>query len=90
MKRFQRQLSLHEPVCYQIKVPGQLDQRWTEWESRMTVSVLQEEDGLVVTTLTGAIDQAALVGVVRRLYSLGLPIISVIHIESSEMVASGT
>jgi hypothetical protein len=32
---------------------------------------------LPVTTLTGAVDQAALHGLLRRLYSLGLPLISV-------------
>jgi hypothetical protein len=33
-------------------------------------------DGLPVTKLTGALDQAALQGLLRRLCSLGMPIIS--------------
>ena len=36
-------------------------------------------DGAPVSTLTGKVDQAALHGLLRRLYSLGLPLISVIY-----------
>jgi len=43
----------------------------------MTVSVESEGTGTPVTTLTGVADQAALHGLLRRLYSLGLPLISV-------------
>jgi len=41
----------------------------------MTLTV--ESDGSPVTTLTGLVDQAALHGLLRRLYSLGLPLNSV-------------
>jgi hypothetical protein len=47
----------------------------------MTITVESEGDGLPVTTLTGTVDQAALQGLLRRLYSLGLPLISVICVE---------
>ena len=43
----------------------------------MTVAVKYDDDGTPVTTLTGSVDQAALHGLLRRLYSLGLPLISV-------------
>jgi hypothetical protein len=44
----------------------------------MTITVENEGDGLLVTTLTGVVaDQAALQGLLRRLYSLGLPLMSV-------------
>lgn len=36
-----------------------------------------DDDGLPVTTLTVTVDQAALQGLLRRLYNLGLPLISV-------------
>jgi hypothetical protein len=39
----------------------------------MTITVESEGDGPPVTTLTGTVDQAALQGLLRRLYSLGLP-----------------
>jgi len=41
-------------------------------------------DGLPVTTLTGTVDQAALQSVLRRLYSVGLPLISVTCVESGQ------
>jgi hypothetical protein len=47
----------------------------------MTITVDSEGDDPPVTALTGALDQAALQGVLRRLYSLGLPLISVNCIE---------
>jgi hypothetical protein len=83
MKHIKQKLTLDRPATYQIKVPGHLDERWTEWDGRMTVSVEGEDDSLPVTTLTGTVDQAALQGVLRRLYSLGLPLISVICVELS-------
>jgi hypothetical protein len=43
----------------------------------MTLTVESEGDGPPVTTLTGIVDQAALHSLLRRLYSLGLPLISV-------------
>jgi hypothetical protein len=44
----------------------------------MKVTVKSASEGQPVTTLTGTIDQAALHGLLRRLYSLGVPFISVI------------
>ena len=76
-----RKLSLHRPVVYQIKVPGQLDESWSDWAGGMTITVEREGDDPPVTTLTGTIDQAALHGLLRRLYSLGLPLISVDYVE---------
>jgi hypothetical protein len=75
-------LSLDRPATYQIKVPGHLDESWSEWDSRMTIEVAGESDDPPVTILTSTVDQAALHGLLRRLYSLGLPLISVICLRS--------
>ena len=80
-KNSEQKLSLDRPAAYQIKVPGQLDQSWSDWTGGMMVTVDSDEDGIPVTTLTGSFDQAALQGLLRRLYSLGLPLISVVCIE---------
>ena len=82
MKRDKPKLTLSRPAIYQIKVPGQLDANLADWVERVTLTVESEGDGPAVTTLTGVIDQAALHGLLRRLYSLGLPLISVNCIES--------
>ena len=81
IKKDIQNLTLDRPATYQIKVPGHLDESWSGWDGRMTVTVESESDGLPITTLTGSIDQAALHGLLRRLYSLGLPLISVICVE---------
>jgi hypothetical protein len=77
MKKDKQKLTLDRPATYQIKVPGHLDQSWSEWAGGMTVKVESEGDGSPITILTGTFDQAALQGLLRRLYSLGLPLISV-------------
>ena len=70
-------LTLDRPVAYQIKVPGELDASWSDWVGGMTIRCECEGGGPPVTTLSGTIDQATLQGLLRRLYSLGLPLISV-------------
>jgi hypothetical protein len=83
MKEIKQKLTLDRPTTYQIKVPGELDESWSEWAGGMTITVESEGDGPPVTILTGTFDQAALQGLLRRLYSLGLPLISVICVDCS-------
>ena len=71
-------LTLDRPARYEIKVPGHLDETWSDWVEGMTITVERGVDGLPVTTLTGTVDQAALHGLLRRLYALGLPLLSVV------------
>jgi hypothetical protein len=80
MNQIKRKLTLY-PATYQIIVPGHLDANWTEWSDRMTITADSQSDGQPITTLTGTIDQAALQGLLRGLYSLGLPLISVTWLE---------
>ena len=70
--------TLDGPAIYEIKVPGELDEGWTDWNGKMKVTVERKGDGPPITILTGVVDQAALHSLLRRLYALGLPIISVI------------
>ena len=81
MKEIKQKLALDRPATYQIKVPGHLDESWTMWDTEMPFTVENEVDSRPVTTLTATVDQAALHGLIRRLYSLGLPLISVKWIE---------
>lgn len=73
-----KKLSLDRPATYQIQVPGRLAENWAEG---LTITVESEGDGPPITTLTGTFDQAALQSLLRRLYSLGLPLISVNCVE---------
>ena len=67
-------LTLDQPIIYQIRVSGYLSADWAEG---MTMSTKQDSGGSPVTTLIGTFDQAALLGLLRRLYYLGVPLISV-------------
>jgi hypothetical protein len=84
MKEVKQKLTLDRPATYQIKVPGHLGESWADWAGGMTITVDCEGDGLPVTTLTGTVDQAALQGLLRRLYSLGLPLLSVNRVDAEE------
>lgn len=82
MEAGKRKLTLDQLAIYQIKVPGELDKSWLDWIEDITV-VVEIDDSLPVSILTVTVDQAALQGLLRRLYSLGLPLISVILIDYS-------
>ncbi len=83
MNEIIQKLTLDRPVTYKIKVPGELDESWSEWNGKLTIAVESKGDGPPITILTGTFDQAALQGLLRKLYSLGLPLISVICVDCS-------
>ncbi|MBE9507668.1 MAG: hypothetical protein IMY86_06415 [Chloroflexi bacterium] len=61
------------PMTYQIQVQGKLDEDWSDWFRGMTVAF---EGG--TTTLTGPVaDQAALRGILTRIWDLNLTVLSV-------------
>ncbi len=67
-----------ESQYYEIRVQGHLERHWETWFDGMTLT--DKPDG--ETLLIGAIrDQAALHGVIDRLRDLGLPLLSVRHVE---------
>ena len=74
-------LTLDRPVQYRVQVPGHLDPSWVDWLGDVQVDFSCDKDGEFITTLTGLMDQAALIGLLRRLYAWGLPLISVTHLE---------
>jgi hypothetical protein len=81
MKRNTFKLTLYQPETYQITVPGALDAGWISGATSLRITVEESVDGQPVSIITAQMDQAALQGLLRRLYSLGLPLISVIWID---------
>jgi len=78
MNNVNKQSGLDQPARYQIKVQGKLSENWSDWFSSMTVTL--END---VTILTGPVaDQAALRGILSRIWDLNLTLISVNRIET--------
>ena len=65
--------------CYEIRVLGRLNERWSSSFDGMTITV-QETDGVpTITVLSGpVVDQPALRSILCRLWDLNLTVISVI------------
>jgi hypothetical protein len=73
------------PPCYEIRIKGHLDDRWSDWFEDLTITL--EEDG--DTLLTGpVIDQAALHGLLKKVRDLGMPLVSVCPVEPGQAKAS--
>jgi hypothetical protein len=72
---------MHEPGHYEIRIKGHLDNRWADWFEGLTITALDNGE----TLLTGpVVDQAALHGVLRKVRDLGLPLLSVMHVEPEQ------
>lgn len=71
-----------EPGRYEIRIKGHLDDRWANWFEGLTLS--REDNG--ETRLTGPVaDQTALHGLLRKVRDLGLPLVSVVRIETKRI-----
>lgn len=72
-----------QQIVYQICVQGELDASWADWLSGLTVT--QEGGNPPLTTLTGPVaDQAALRGIVNKLWDLNLTLLSLAAVETSD------
>ena len=69
------------PATYQIRVKGNLDEKWSDWFDGFAI-VPQPNDE---TLLTGPVaDQAALHGLLGKIRDLSLPLLSVRRVEAEE------
>jgi hypothetical protein len=65
-------------TTYEIRLEGRLDDRWATWFDGLTLA----RDGDGTTTLRGeVVDQTALHGLLQRIRDLGLPLVSVTHLD---------
>jgi hypothetical protein len=71
-------IGLNSQNCYEIKVYGQLDDSWLGWFGEAKTHVELLPDNSQVTTLSDVVmDQAGLVGLIRRLHGHGIVLISI-------------
>ena len=62
------------PAIYQIRVKGNLEQKWSDWFDGFAIEPQPNDE----TLLTGFVaDQAALYGILNKISNLGLPLLSV-------------
>jgi len=71
-------LKIDHPATYRIQVAGYLDENWTTRLGGLRISTDARDDDKLITMLSGElIDQAALFGVLKALYDMRLPLLSV-------------
>jgi hypothetical protein len=67
-----------DPRCYELRLAGHLDSRWSAWFGRLTLTL--EEDG--TTVLRGPVtDQAELHGFLAKVRDLGVTLVSVTPVD---------
>jgi hypothetical protein len=71
----------HEPGCYEIRLQGRLDQRWSAWFDGMTLTTSPGPAGAQTILRGPVVDQAALHGLLARLRDVGLPLLSITRVE---------
>jgi len=71
-------LTIDRSATYCIRVVGFLDKNWSDRLAGLEIVCDEGQRRKVVTTLSGTlIDQAALFGVLKALYDMRLPLLSV-------------
>lgn len=76
--------TIREQDSYQVQVQGWIGKRWANWFNGMIVTYEGTASDSPVTTLTGPVaDQAALRGLLTRIWDLNLSLISVIQVETN-------
>jgi hypothetical protein len=73
----------HPRAIYEIQVQGELDRGWENWFNGLAVTVTYADEQPATTTLSGPVaDQAALRGMLCKLWDLNLTLISVRRTEA--------
>jgi hypothetical protein len=70
-------------ATYEVRVQGRLDSSWSDWLNDVTVTSEDQPDGRTITVLTGHFDQAALRGLLTRLWDLNLKVVFVTVLDGS-------
>jgi hypothetical protein len=70
-----------EAAAYEIRLKGHLSDRWAGWFGEVAIGL--DEDGTTRLTCP-AIDQAALYGLLKKVRSLGMPLLAVNRIEHNQ------
>jgi len=71
---------------YHITVEGCIDASWSEWLGGLQLDSLKEENGLIITILSGELkDQAALRGLMNRIWDLNLVVLSLQQVKDPDL-----
>src|SRR6476619_6083622 len=72
------QTDTRHPIVYQIRLKGHMRHQWSDWFGGLSITLEDNGDTLLIGPV---IDQAALYGVLRTVRDLGLPLVSVMHVD---------
>jgi hypothetical protein len=67
------------PVIYEIRIGSQLSSEWMGWFDDLAITVEESGQTLIVGPVA---DQAALFGLLKKVRDLGIPLLSVIQVQS--------
>lgn len=74
---------MHESARYRIRIQGAFDDTWLHHLGADWLIQVNDESTAVTTTITAIMrDQAALIGLLRSLYDIGLPLLAVECLEA--------
>lgn len=73
--------SQDESASYEIRLKGHLPDRWARWFGGIAIGL---EEGGITRLTCPKIDQATLHGLIKKVRSLGLPLLSVNRIEFNQ------
>ena len=65
---------MSQPPVYEIRLKGQIDQRWAAWFDDLAVTNTEDDETVLVGPV---VDQTALHGLLAKVRDLNLPLVSV-------------
>lgn len=71
---------------YEIRLKGHLEERWVKWFDGLAITLEENGDKLLSGPL---VDQAAPHGILKKVRTVGLPLLSVQPVEPSTKEVSG-
>ena len=78
---------MYPSTVYQIYVEGRLDGSWSEWLGGLTICPQENDE----TLLSGPVpDQAALHGILDKLYAMNISLISIVRIKGDASMTKET
>ena len=69
-----------KPTLYEIRLKGHLDDRWATWFEGLTIQLDDNGTTLLIGSVT---DQAALHGLLKKVRDVGMPLLSLNCVDSS-------
>ena len=78
MMTIEPSLQKNQKASYEIQMIGCISQRWAGWFGDMTILNIDEGNlGCISTVSIEVVDQAALLGILHKLHSLGFSLVEV-------------